>query len=278
MTDLIIGAITKLTWEQCLPWTNSILRSGFTGDKVICIFGEDQQPLAQKFAEAGFKPILTRYLNESENICVTRFFVYYSYLYQNRGKYKSVIATDVSDVVFQRNPSEFMNEQPNQTIILSSENIKYNDEIWGRNILKLSFGNTGPAMVERLKDNQIFNCGVLAGSQELMQDLFFNINAVCDGRPQQVPGGGGPDQAALNVIMDLLPYRNVRKIMAHDTGWACQVGTTADPNKVYDHVNIDPNPSLHEDIVETSDGVPYYIVHQYNRNPIWKSRIEAKYG
>jgi len=238
-----------------------------------------EEELANKFVERGFVPILIRPLNQDENICVVRFFVYYSYLRQNSNKYRAVIATDVTDVVFQRNPSEFIDKQISdegiyESIILSGENIKYNDELWGRNNLNLSFGSIA---LDRLKNLEIVNCGVLAGTQELMEDLFINIHIACEGKPQHIQGGGGPDQAALNYIMNLLPYRKVRKIMNHDAGWACQVGTTADPNKVYDHVNINPNPMIDGDVVVTSQGDPYYIVHQYNRNSLWKDRILTKY-
>ena len=279
MKDLIIGAITKLSWEQCLPWVNSINRSGFTGDKVVCIFGEDRE-LAEKFVAEGFQPLLTRYLNDNENVCVTRFFMYYVYLMQNPNKYRAVFATDVTDVLFQNNPSEFIdkvhNEESEECIWLSAENIKYADETWGRNNLTISFG---PAAFERLKNNEIVNCGVLAGTQELIKDLFLNIHLACDGKPHYVQGPrfGGPDQAALNYIMDLLPYRKMKKVISHDTGWACQAGTTADPYKDYDSINIGPNPLIDGDTVVTSTGLPYYIVHQYNRNTLWEERLLAKY-
>ena len=40
---------------------------------------------------------------------------------------------------------------------------------------------------------------------------------------------------------------------------------------------LEPQPYLDGDIVKTSIGIPFTLVHQYDRIPEWKSVLEAKY-
>jgi hypothetical protein len=75
------------------------------------------------------------------------------------------------------------------------------------------------------------------------------------------------------------PYINSSMYTTSETGWACQLGTTADPSKIdlFKPVLLEPSPKLEGDKVVTSEGIKYTIVHQYDRVPDWKKVIEAKY-
>jgi hypothetical protein len=63
-------------------------------------------------------------------------------------------------------------------------------------------------------------------------------------------------------------------------GWACQLGTTADPTKLeqFKPFLLEELPKLDGDKVVTSTGLEYTIVHQYDRVPEWRELIEKKYG
>ena len=54
---------------------------------------------------------------------------------------------------------------------------------------------------EANKDNLIYNAGTISGKFDTMIDLFLNIYMVCQGTNPYIEGGGGPDQAALNVLL-----------------------------------------------------------------------------
>jgi len=274
MTDLVIGSAFNLTWDQCKYWVNSINRSGFSGDKIICTFaGADE--LLIKFKENGFEVYDFRELQTGEHICSSRFMAYTAVIQQLKRNYRKIIATDVTDVIFQHNPSDFFDKFSGYNLIASSENIRYKDEPWGAQNMNLAFGQMA---FERVKNNIIYNAGVMAGDHDLMLDMFFTITSMCSGKLQHVPGGGAPDQAAYNLTLSLLPFNNMTKFIGHDDGWACQVGTNADPTKDFSKVNITPLPKIEGDYVKTSKGIDYFIVHQYNRNPQWKTIIENKYG
>jgi len=273
MKDLVIGAVTNLSWDQCKYWVNSLNQSGFSGDKIICMFGS-QPDLISKFKDNGFEVYVADSLQPHQHICSSRFYFYYSILNESHRQYNNVIATDVSDVVFQKNPSDYFDPDQYPALFASSENIKYIDEPWGANNVRLAFGDLAYLNV---RHNIINNAGVIAGSHIYIKDLFFAISIMCDGRQQYVPGGGAPDQAAYNLMLTQKAYSEITNFVGHDQGWACQVGTTADPHKPFGQLNIEPNPIMDNGIVKTSDGVEYYIVHQYNRNPQWKQVIENKF-
>ena len=58
------------------------------------------------------------------------------------------------------------------------------------------------------------------------------------------------------------------------------LGTTVDPSKIeqFKPFLLEPSPVLKGDVVTTSTGIEYYIVHQYDRVPEWRKIIEEKYG
>lgn len=274
MKDLVIGSITKLGWDRCKYWANSLNQSGFDGDKIICIFGQNEE-LAAKFRECGFEVINFRELTSSENIVVARFFVYYAILSDPKRSYRKVLATDVTDVVFQKNPSLYFDSLEDDTIIASSENLKYMHEAWGANNIKQVFGEV---IATLMSDSTIYNAGVIAGDQRIIRDLFYLINTICESKPQYVIGDGGPDQAIYNYLLSLYPLSKHVNYEPHDSGWACQVGTTADPNKPhFNNYQLTPRPVMRNNRVCTESGKEYFIVHQYNRNPTWKYIIEENY-
>lgn len=279
MSSLVLGSITSdLTWDKCKFWVNSLNQSGYSGDKLIIIFGDNRE-LEQKFEQNNFEVISLRKLEPNEHVCVVRFYVYYAILQDRKEKYDFIITTDVTDVIFQKDPSKYVyfsliDSISTKHIISSSENIRYKDEVWGANNMRLAFGEE---VYEKLKDISIYNAGVMAGKTEAMSDLFFSIYSLCTGKQQHVPGGGGSDQAAYNVLLSTIPYKLITRYVSHDSGWACQVGTVADPYKDYSRVNIEANPKFENGMVKTSSGIDYFIVHQYNRNSMWKQSIEEKY-
>ena len=113
MKDVIIGASTGYNWNTLKYWVNSINKSGFDGDKVLILMNCDYETV-KRVAEAGFKIIgfnqddkgnLT-YEHSKIPVHVERFLHIYEYLRAN--EYRYAVTTDVKDVVFQKNPMEFI--------------------------------------------------------------------------------------------------------------------------------------------------------------------------
>lgn len=277
MKNLVIGAGYNLTWEQCRVWALSLNESGFTGDKILVYFGNNSA-LFEKLNEHGFKVAVFPSLTAAHNVCVTRFGAYHALLANSPNQYNWVIATDVTDVVFQNDPINFLNGDGMGHVehVASSENLKYNQEAWGKNNLMLSFGEDQYKLIH---DSTIYNAGVIAAKQERMIDicnLVFQLSFV---RLQHVWGGGGPDQAAYNVLLNTPTFNEHTDYMEHDMPWACQCGTTMDPARPqYHNIGKDKPPTFNGEYVVNSKQTPYHIVHQYNRVPELKEYYERKYN
>jgi hypothetical protein len=277
MKDLIVGCATNYDWSKLKYWVNSINRSGFEGDKVLILMNCDKDTV-KKISDSGFSIIAFNQdsngnlsYNSNMMVHVERFFHIYQLLKDNL--YRYVITTDVKDVVFQQNPSVWLenNFTDNDDLVFSSESMKYKDEPWGNQNLLETFG---PQIYEDFKNHTIFNVGVLAGRGYAMKDLMMNIFASCLHRPIKIC-----DQSTFNFLISQHPYLKTSKYTKSEDGWACQLGTTADPSKIeqFRPFLLEPSPKMEGDKVLTSEGKEYIIVHQYDRVPEWKKVIEAKY-
>jgi len=290
MKDIVIGCITNYNFDKIKYWVNSLDRSGFDGVKVmlcynipyevaeeltkrnytIFAFGQDKQTGNLIYNHPHERPF---------NICLDRFahIPFFLNRLENKEQYRYIIATDVKDVVFQSNPSKWLEvNMKHKKINVACESLIYENEPWGKNNIQLSFG---PLIYERMKSKLIYNAGTISGEFNTMLDLMTNIFLSCGGAPVNVPGGGGPDQAALNVLLDLEPYRNITNFAMSEDGYAAQLGTTGPQvqNK-YGPYLVEPAPIMIDDQVCTGWGTPFAMVHQYDRVPGWKEIIEKKYG
>lgn len=285
MKDLIIGCYTDYDWEKIKYWVNSLDQSGFTGDKTMIVYNSDyatvNELIKRNFNIFAFNRNDTvrqfSYPNKF-SIVVQRFYDIWKYLSNlpEDRKYRYVITTDVKDVIFQSDPSVWLKTNlKNKKLLVSAECLRYQDEPWGLNNMRLSF----PMMLEFMQSKAIYNCGVLAGDVATIRDLSLNIYLSCLGLPGQIPGGGGPDQAALNILLQTDVWKDVTKFAASEDGWACQSGTTVDPNLMPFVASklLEPQPIWDGEYACTSKGRRYPIVHQWERIPTWKSIIEGKF-
>lgn len=277
MKDVIVGCANNYDWSKLKYWVNSINQSGFEGDKVLILMNCDKDTV-QKVTDAGFSIIAFNQDGEGNlsyqsqlMVHVERFIHIHKLLKDN--DYRYVITTDVRDVIFQKNPVDWLKENLSQTndLVFSSESIRYKDEPWGRENITQCYGQ---GIYEDFKNNTIFNVGVIAGRSYAMKDLTLQLFLNCINRPISIV-----DQAVFNVMISRHPYLYNSVYTTSEDGWACQLGTTADPNKIeqFRPYLLEPSPKLEGDKVVTSTGIEYTIVHQYDRVPEWRKVIEAKY-
>lgn len=291
--DLVIGAITGYNFGQIAPWVNSLDRSGFTGMKAVIVYNVSYE-VCQELTRRGYAVLAFEkddttsrytYPNSKFNIVVERFLHYWLLLdgNQNAQAVRNIIATDVKDVVFQHNPSTYLDTLPSRgKLVASTEGLIYENEAWGIHNLTQSFG---PIMAEKHKDNMIVNAGVIAGDFSYFLGLSKTIYLHTQAMAPHVPGGGGPDQAAYNLIMNTPAYHDVTEFTNHDDPWAAQLGTTMDPTKMREYgkffvgTDAPPLPQFDEPsgLVVTPSGIPYAIVHQWDRVPEVKAAVERMY-
>ncbi len=280
--DVVIGCITNYGWESVKLWANSLSRCGFKGRKIVILFN-GREELYDKLIENGFEvKVFNHYPNHNIYhyprelvIVVDRFKYMRKFLFDDINSIRYVVATDVKDVIFQRNPIEYLEDNlGDKKILVGSESIKYKDEDWGRNNFIKSFGEEE---YNRIKDNIIYNAGTIAGKADVMFDFFLNIYSLSKiANQQQVDGGGGPDQAAVNFLLNMYPYKNVTKFAKSKDAWAAQLGTIA--NRKYINLLVDNQVTIFNDEICTQDKTPFTLVHQYDRYPQLNKIIEEKYG
>lgn len=281
MTDLIIGCYTNYNWDQIKTWANSIEQSGFSGDKAMIVYNSDFATV-QKLLDKNFSIYAFNRNDETGqfqypgnfSVVVQRFYHLWQFVTKlpPEKKYKNIIATDVKDVIFQADPSPYLAKNlKSKKILVSSESLTYQNEAWGDENLRNSF----PMVYNWMSDKEIWNCGVLAGNIEVMKDLFLQIYLTSIGNPIH-----NPDQAALNILLNLEPFKSITKFVRSEDGWACQAGTTVDPEKIekFKPHLLEVQPAWDGEFVTTSTGIRYPIVHQWDRIPEWKAVIAKKYS
>lgn len=289
MKDLVIGSITNYNFEDIRNWVVSLEQSGFVGHKLMMVYDNDYSVVHElnrrdfsifAFGQDENTQRFT-YPKKDFNIVVDRFYNTWRFLNEldsrDSDNIRNVILTDVKDVIFQKNPSEFFNLPQNSEtkLFASSEGITYEHEIWGNQNMRLSF----PWIYPQMKDKLIYNAGVIAGRLETVKDLCLAIYNMIAYAPAHIPGGGGPDQAAYNILLTQEPFRSATKFLQHNDGWAAQLGTTADPNKfdVYRKHLYGGIPIIENGVVYTEADVPFIVVHQYNRVPDLNRIVNERY-
>lgn len=296
--DLIIGGASNYNWDQLKHWVNSIKRSGFTGDIVIVSNSMKKETVERLDAE-GVKLALYGKVNENGDLVphtngaphVERFFYIWNYLNDHADEYDFVISTDTRDVVFQTNPTPWIDEMifaGRESVIVSSEGMTYENEPWNDTNLLQAFG---PYFHNHYKGMIINNVGVLAGEAPHMRDLFFMIFQMSINRPIPIV-----DQVVFNVLLQQKPFRDVMKQTYNCDGWAIQLGTTTEAVKsgagdlgamitsnpdgmdIYEKLYFDVQPKLREDgVVVNEENKPFVIVHQYDRTKEWSKKIMERY-
>jgi len=274
--DAVIGFITGYNFDKLKPWVYSLIDSGFEGDKYMVCY-DIAEDVHKQLQTLGFTTVNIK-KEEPFNIVVHRFYHLWWLLSNIKDKYRYVITTDVADVIFQTNPSDWLEGRNlmGYGIIASGEGLKFKDEPWGINNMGLSFG---PNIAQQMQELPINNAGVIAGKHKYIQDLALTVFLSCQGSPLHVPGGGGPDQAAYNLTLSMQPWSEKTFFSTHHDGWACQCGTTVDPNKIdsFRPNLLEGEPVWDGEYALTPYDKKYAIVHQYNRVPAWKEVIEKRY-
>lgn len=282
MKDVVLGAITNYTFDKIQTFVNSIDRSGFDGYKVMIVYNVPFST-ADELKKRGW--IVVAFNEDIENkwytykndfiVTVDRHLHYYLTLNQLNEEYgdiRYVIALDPKDVIMQTNPSIWLEKNlKDKKINVGCESLKYKDESWGRNNLFESFGDV---VYDRCKDNLIVNAGTIAGDWKAISELSLNVYLMSIGSSNATP-----DQAGLNVALSFEPYKSITNVAMSEDGWACQCGTTVDERLLQHHKNylVEAQPILDDDIVKTSKGIPFVLIHQYDRIPEWNRILTKKY-
>ncbi len=296
--DLIIGGASNYTWNDLKYWVNSIKRSGFEGDVVLVATNITKETI-DKLVSEGIKLSLYGKKDENGNIVaqsngaphVERFFYLWNFLKDKINEYDYVITTDTRDVVFQSNPTAWIDENLHlgETLVASSEGMTYESEPWNNRNLLDAFG---PFFHQHYKSMNIHNVGVIAGEITYVKDLLFMIFQMSINRPIPVV-----DQVVFNILLQQQMFKETTKHTTNKDAWAVQLGTTLeavksgsgdiglsiqnDPTKLilYQTKYNDTQPTITEEgYITNVEGTKFCVVHQYDRVAGLKEKIETIYS
>ncbi len=296
--DLIIGGASNYSWDQLRYWVNSIKQTGFKGDIVLVATNMSGETV-KKLVDQDVKVYAYGQRTEDGGIAKTdnnipphveRFIFIWDFLRKNKDTYRFVTVTDTRDVIFQKDPTEYLEKNLKYgaaSIVCASEGLAYKDEPWGSKNLLDTFG---PLVYDELKDNEIYNVGTIAGFYNEVKDLLLQIFFQSVNRPIPIV-----DQAVFNFIISLAVYELDVVRTSNESGWAVQLGTTLeavkagagdigqiirqDPSKLDEYIKVykDTQPVVKDDLV-TNNYTPFTIVHQWDRVPAIRDIVEKVYG
>jgi len=282
--DLVITSASGYTFDQIRYWLNSLDSSGFTGERVIVV-GNATHQLVTRLEARGCRVVsrdtllgvhddTERSPFVDEQMSVDRYFLFWKFLTsRSRDEIRYVIGVDIRDAVFQLDPTAWLTEHlGDKQLVVASEGLTYEDQPWNRQSMTDAFGTQ---VFDYMRGRLVWNCGTIAGDLSLFRDMALNLYLGCAARNVSYA-----DQASLNILLSLSPYRQLTLFDNGDLGWACQTVTMAagarGPKLSYKFRGAEP--LFDGDVVYTRAGKPFCIVHQYDRIPHWKTCLEKKFG
>ena len=264
-TYTILGCITKYKAEDIRPYVESIEQTGFKGRKVMLVYDVPKETI-DYLKSKGWD----LYGGElQQHIILQRFRDLYKLLGSEiKG---TVIWTDVKDVIFQKDPTEWIDYNMEDDILCFSECIKFKDDPWAC----VNAGTSFPMEWEWLQNKTSYCAGTIVGEAEYLRDLFIDIYrwSMTTANPEQLS-----DQAAYNVLINLHHIGDCIQTVKQEEGFVTQLGSVLVKKDEFKDVLLEPTPIVDENyIVKNQKGEPFCLVHQYDRIPAFKEFIYKKY-
>jgi hypothetical protein len=250
MKDLIISAVANYMPDKIKIYVESLNRSGFDGDKVMICYnlpGETFEYLRSNGWEC-YKGELVGHPHMKRLIDIWWF------LQNDQREWNHIITTDVRDVVFQSNPSEWLTNNLTKEVLIASECIKYEDEPWGHKNIHEGYGEI---FWDWIKNKTIGNVGIIAGKHQPVKSLIMLNWLISQAGDTQ----HFTDQSSLNFIIhnNLLTDK-----IDINSDFCLQVGTLGN-NKRYEKKELNLS------------NLPYCLIHQYDRNPDLNQFVTNQY-
>ena len=273
--DLVLGVIKDMTWPDVRPYAVSLACSGYEGRGVMYVENVDDEARVN-LKKRGFdivdfqSPLTEKNCNSWKDTAAWtdfgrfRYTLAKSHMEQNAGRYRNVIWTDVRDLMFQLNPSDWLAENinANHRIIDAGECWKIGDQPHNAQWVRF----TSPTDYDWLAEEEVICAGTVAGDAEAMS-RFFDV--MC-GLSEAIEDRRANDQGIFNYLMRQSPFKETFYTPRMSEGWTA----TAWANKRYIDAaySTDDAPVFNaEDYVVYTPGsvTPFSIVHQYDRDMNW---------
>lgn len=279
--DIIVGTAISQDWADVELFANSVARCGFRGKKILFIEGMTAEATI-KLQELGFELLdlnassFPRYDAERKwaTVGTARFRPVYEYL-EEHTDVRYVFWTDVRDVVYQSDPSMWM-ENNYSPLIIGSECIAIKDEPGNAQWVRNAFDDE---TYEKVKDFDVLNSGTFAGLAYAVKEFCKAIYEISS-KATVLP----VDQGVVCVLPHQLTYGGLTWVPKMKDGFAAVVssflwlGPTPQQRK-YAGKLTDTCPECRDGIAyPAGQQTPFVILHQYNRDPRWYAEVNNRYG
>ena len=298
LRDATIAVIRGMTWPALRPYAISLSQSGFKGEKVIFVESVTQD-VVENLQRLGFLVIPRTPMAPSQSDIQTmqadwvygkyRIDPVIAFLEHNPARY--VIWTDVRDVVFQSNPSDWLEKNlGGYKLVVAGlgrtlQSCPYNG-LWARvasgsavavsgsNNSAFAYQLTGEDdLWEQIKDQEGVAFSTCAGEYREMLDLLRDLQGGCAAIP------GTTDQGIFNCLIRTDPYKEITWVPPLSAGFSAQ-WWLGRPEAEIDLPEYGfPVFNTDDHIVYTPDGkTPMAIVHMYDRSAEWTGAINEKFS
>lgn len=259
---IIFGCITKYSPDDIRPYVESIQQSGFSGEKVMLVYDVPQETISY-LKSKGWNLYGA---DLQQHIILQRFVDAYKILESYLDE--TVIWTDVKDVIFQKDPTQWIEQNMKKEILAFSECVKFKDDSWA----VVNAGTSFPMEWEWLQDKVSYCAGTIVGKGYALKDLFIEIY-----RWSLTTANHGQlaDQAAYNVLINLNHFKENVQFVNQEEGFVTQLGTVF--MKRNELPILEPTPMYNDTKFYNQNGDEFVIVHQYDRNEQIKQEIYQKY-
>lgn len=262
---IILGCITKYKPEDIKPYVESIEQSGYSGKKIMMVYDVPQETI-DYLKSKGWE----LYGNQlQQHIILQRFRDIYKLL-ESFPK-EIIIWTDVKDVIFQTDPTKWIEQNKTKPILAFSECITFKDDEWAC----VNSGTSFPMEWEWLQHLPSYCAGTIVGDSEYLRDLFISIYrwSLTTSNPDQLS-----DQAAFNVLINLSQFKDIVQKVEQEEGFVTQLGTVLVKKDHFGDKLLEPTPLVDSNfIVKNQKSESFCLVHQYDRIPQFKEFIYNKY-
>lgn len=259
MKDLVISAIANYLPEKIKIYVESLNNSGFYGDKIMICYNIPNETI-EYLTTKGWECYGAELIGHPH---MKRLIDMWWFLQNDERNWNHIITTDVRDIVWQLNPSNWLSDNLKTEIIVASECIKNEDEPWAHKNIHEGFG---PMFWNSIKQNTVANVGVIAGKYQSVKDLLQLVWMVS----QSGDTRHFTDQSALNLIVNNSLLKDKIEV---NSDFAMQVDTLKS-DKRFEKQKLSLKDGF---VINTKDETPYVLVHQYDRIEELNNLIENKY-
>jgi len=189
----------------------------------------------------------------------------YKWLCEHVDEYEYVINTDLRDVIFQRDPFEFLKAHPEKNMFFTLEGMTIQESECNR-IWHQWYRNNIRFHKEEYLDSYVINGGVWGGKIEQVMSfclfIFTQVNMI-----SRAPIINQQSMGYLYKFWKMNPQ--VMMCHPYEDVFCC----TGEAIK-YDNIDVYFN---EDNIACNKDGEPYYIFHQWDRTEVAQKLLEKQY-